>query len=114
MNGTYLCTKCGLIASANDVAVYQRKDKSWRLWYTVDCINESCDGQMFECDEEMIVPIKILNDKGYGTKFCCSGHLSILVIVFAVVISCSLIALILNRSQEAGTLTKRMPSYLTM
>ena len=76
MNGTYLCTKCGLIASASEVFVYQSKDKNWRLRYAVDCINESCDGRMFECDEEMIVPIKMLNDKGYDTKFCCSGHLS--------------------------------------
>ena len=29
----------------------------------------------FECDEEMAGIIRILNQKGYRTRFCCSGHL---------------------------------------
>ena len=32
------------------------------------------EGEMFEIDPYMINPIRLLNRKGYYTKFCCEGH----------------------------------------
>ena len=55
----YLCDECG--------AVYKEETKR--------CSDILCDGYVFEVDELMIMPIKILNKKGYKTQFCCSGHI---------------------------------------
>ena len=38
------------------------------------CPKSSCEGDVVEIDELMVLPIKILNEKGYFTRFCCSGH----------------------------------------
>lgn len=78
MNGIYLCPKCGRMMPTSLFACchakMKSKDDSWK--WGIKCINEECDGEMFECDEEMIIPIEILNQKGYTTRFCCSGHLN--------------------------------------
>lgn len=39
------------------------------------CPTEGCKGEAFGIDEDMIIPISILNDKGYITDWCCSGHI---------------------------------------
>lgn len=40
------------------------------------CPKASCDGQMVvEIDDLMIPIIIMLNQKGYITQFCCSGHM---------------------------------------
>lgn len=38
------------------------------------CPLAGCDNFLFEIDEQMILPVKILNQKGYITEFSCSGH----------------------------------------
>lgn len=38
------------------------------------CPKSNCNGKTICLDELMIPIIKILNQKGYTTKFCCSGH----------------------------------------
>jgi hypothetical protein len=38
------------------------------------CPKSNCIGEVVEIDELLIPTIKILNQKGYYTKFCCSGH----------------------------------------
>lgn len=38
------------------------------------CPKTSCAGDLIDLDDMMITPIKILNQKGYHTTFCCSGH----------------------------------------
>lgn len=39
------------------------------------CLKETCNcGQVIEVDELMLPTIMILNQKGYCTEFCCSGH----------------------------------------
>ena len=45
-----------------------------KLSYYNFCPKTSCNGQLIEIDELMIPTIKVLNEKGYCTKFCCSGH----------------------------------------
>jgi hypothetical protein len=42
------------------------------------CFNVHCkckNKKKFECDELLIFAIKTLNEKGYKTDFCCSGHI---------------------------------------
>jgi hypothetical protein len=39
------------------------------------CPKKSCKGIVIEVDELLLLPIKILNQKGYITKYCCSGHI---------------------------------------
>ena len=56
----YLCKKCG--------AVYEKETKF--------CGDILCRGTCFEIDENMIVPIMHLLNKGYKTLYCCSGHIS--------------------------------------
>lgn len=65
----YYCPNCG--------GVYLGKALNLEYGpcnWAVRCPNASCDGEAFEIDEEMIIPIKILRQKGYITSYCCSGH----------------------------------------
>jgi hypothetical protein len=42
------------------------------------CFNVHCkckNKKRFECDELLVFAIKTLNQKGYKTDFCCSGHI---------------------------------------
>lgn len=38
------------------------------------CPKSSCDCRVVEVDELMVPAIILLNQKGYMTEFCCSGH----------------------------------------
>jgi len=38
------------------------------------CPNVNCDGAIIEVDEMILPTIKLLNQKGYMTEYCCSGH----------------------------------------
>ena len=64
----YLCNVCGTVFDG-------RMIKENEYLYTSECPISSCCGDIFQCDEEMLVPISILNRKGYITDFCCSGHI---------------------------------------
>lgn len=39
------------------------------------CPKSSCHGRVVEIDELMLPIIKTLNQKGYTTAYCCSGHI---------------------------------------
>jgi hypothetical protein len=48
-------------------------------WETYDrnhdyCPKKSCDGEIFEVDDDIVPIIVALNEKGYITEYCCSGH----------------------------------------
>lgn len=43
-------------------------------WYNKPCPKIRCGGYVVEVDELLLLSIKLLNQKGYITKFCCSGH----------------------------------------
>lgn len=58
------CVHCG--------SVYAYDDRNTRYMF---CPNKLCHRKLFEIDENMIVPIRILNKKGYKTEWCCSGHI---------------------------------------
>lgn len=38
------------------------------------CPKANCEGEVVEIDELMVPAIRLLNEKGYMTEFCCSGH----------------------------------------
>lgn len=38
------------------------------------CPKTSCHGEIIEIDDLMLPTIMLLNQKGYYTAFCCSGH----------------------------------------
>ena len=43
--------------------------------YDMDmCPKAGCEGMVVEIDELMVPIIKLLNEKGYMTAYCCSGH----------------------------------------
>jgi hypothetical protein len=38
------------------------------------CPVKGCFGEIIDLDENFIPVIRLLNEKGYETRFCCSGH----------------------------------------
>lgn len=63
-----LCLGCGEIYD---------KEMIKELYGDRYCPKMECRGvvPLIEIDELMIYPIKIINEKGWSTKGCCSGHL---------------------------------------
>ena len=61
----YLCLNC--------FEVYSNEYRYDRCDYNF-CPKLGCDGEVVEIDELMIPVIKTLNEKGYCTEYCCSGH----------------------------------------
>lgn len=39
------------------------------------CPKANCEGEVVEIDELMVPAIRLLNEKGYMTEFCCGGHI---------------------------------------
>ena len=66
-----LCLECGEIYNKEDL---KPRNIYYNKYY---CSKVSCckDSKLIELDENIIFPIKILNEKGYVTKYCCAGHL---------------------------------------
>lgn len=62
----YLCLSCGNVYNGR----FLRNED-----IEVPCPMCSCHYYAFEIDEEMIIPIRMLNEKGYITQHCCSGHI---------------------------------------
>ncbi len=48
--------------------------KSFDNGYTYHCPIDDCGGDVVEIDELIAPTIVMLNQKGYITKYCCSGH----------------------------------------
>lgn len=66
--GKYLCLDCF------DVYDSELLNSEYRDFYEGLCPKVNCEGKIICVDELMIPVIKVLNQKGYFTKFCCSGH----------------------------------------
>lgn len=67
MGSKYLCLNCGEVYDSSGLNINELMESVW-------CPKTNCCGTLIEIDELLIPTIKILNDKGYFTKFCCSGH----------------------------------------
>ena len=69
-SGIYMCPICYKIYDHKFI----RFDEEYgRRCPDIEC--SSMDTQLFEIDDMMVKPIRILNQKNYFTKYCCSGHL---------------------------------------
>lgn len=66
----YLCLDCGNVFDSK----YTTMKKSNAAMYEYICPLASCGGTCVEIDENIIEPIRMLNNKGYRTKFSCAGH----------------------------------------
>ena len=66
MNRFAYCPKC--------CEVFETEGLNMEFEYGCECPTPECDGTAFGIDEDMIIPIAILNKKGYETRWCCSGH----------------------------------------
>ena len=64
----YLCPACGNVYDGDFLNIEDRFEGGY-------CPIASCGCRVFEIDEDMIEPITNLNQKGYATEFCCTGHL---------------------------------------
>lgn len=63
----YMCLDCYEVFEKDYI-------KNDILMDDIKCPKTNCIGSLIEVDELMLPTIKILNQKGYFTKFCCSGH----------------------------------------
>lgn len=63
-----LCLDCGTVFTAKMQYDYYAKGQHEY------CPIESCGGELIEVDDNMTYIIKTLNDKGYGTTYCCGAH----------------------------------------
>ena len=68
----YLCPECGNVYDGDFIKKVRNIENRFEDGY---CPIASCCGRVFEIDEDMIEPITNLNQKGYATAFCCTGHL---------------------------------------
>lgn len=68
------CTKCKkFFTKCNDIEL--KKEETYENPYKIgECLIYGCGGDIVNIDEDMVPIIYIMNDKGYSTKFCCSGH----------------------------------------
>ena len=67
MCSKYLCLDCGEVYNSSNLNINELLEEVW-------CPKSNCCGTLVEIDELLIPTIKLLNDKGYYTQFCCSGH----------------------------------------
>lgn len=70
-----ICTKCKTIVRQCFVDVYKLHHKGKGFYAEfVPCVDPYCYGSVVEIDENILPIIKLLWNKNYTTKFCCSGH----------------------------------------
>ena len=56
--------------------IYENDALTREFGELLSCPKKSCDGQdVVDLDECWIPAIRELNEKGYSTRYCCSGHL---------------------------------------
>ena len=67
----YLCLKCDEVYDEDLIALREYGDGFSRYR---ECPKSSCNGMVIEVDEVILPTIRVLNQKGYITLFCCSGH----------------------------------------
>lgn len=67
----YYCEKCKNWFKHDSFKVNQPDDDPYEMGR---CPILGCDGRVVDVDDDLVIPIKILNDKGYETWYSCEGH----------------------------------------
>lgn len=65
----HICMEC--FETYNGMALNRR---DYEIYDECKCPKLNCGGTVVEIDELIAPTIIILNQKGYMTEFCCSGH----------------------------------------
>jgi len=68
----YFCLECGEIYRKETSFLethYEDRFKSFKY-----CPRTKCNGEVIEVDDMFLPAIRLLNQKGYNTEYCCSGH----------------------------------------
>lgn len=73
----YMCLTCFQIyddSIEKTKTIYRGKNNEWIE--VISCPKADClTGEVVYIDELILPVIKLLNEKGYRTKHCCSGHI---------------------------------------
>jgi len=59
-----------------EMGTYMHKETFDIYIVTGDSHPDYTDGDYFQIDELIALPVQVLNRKGYRTEMCCSGHLT--------------------------------------
>lgn len=71
MSDILFCSECNTLFDKNYIKL--REDYGYYVCPNLECSGHNVS-KIFEIDELMVYAIKTLNDKGYFTNYCCSGH----------------------------------------
>ena len=72
-SGYLMCPRCGTTYYANMIQI--QPNSGFGKTFQYYCPNYDCDGdELFTIDELMIPAVSKLNQLGYRTTYCCSGH----------------------------------------
>jgi hypothetical protein len=66
----YVCLNCGTVLESFVMKKVEHEIGSENL----SCPITTCSGYVIEVDELFLPIITLLNNKGYTTQYCCSGH----------------------------------------
>lgn len=69
----YVCLDCFTEYSSLYFSIVQ-SSVAEHFRYEKFCVMTNCDGRVVELDELIAPAIILLNQKGYYTNYCCSGH----------------------------------------
>ena len=63
-----------MLVCLNCWEVYEYTALKDEMGYGMPCPKKGCDGAVEDIDECILPAIRLLNEKGYYTTYCCSGH----------------------------------------
>ncbi len=70
----YLCLKCYKVIEESTVKKSETIKYTDKMGYYHPCPHIGCGGEVVWIDELLVPTIVKLNQKGYKTKYSCSGH----------------------------------------
>lgn len=73
-NLIYVCLTC--LTEYDEIyrSIYESSIQSYR-YEGIPCLIKDCPGEVVELDEFIAPAVMNLNEKGYRTRYCCSGHI---------------------------------------
>lgn len=68
-----LCMDCGCVYNSANLNIDIKEGRN-NPYGDMVCPRTDCGGELIEVDELLIPAVWMLNQKGYMTESCCSGH----------------------------------------